>query len=88
MIEPAQAKIDIISDKDNFIVNEPVKDINGNFRTISVKPIDVSKFANQFFDTDYQIFMSATIDKLGFCENMGLEKDDVAFVDTPKSPFL
>ena len=31
--------------------------------------------------------MSATIDKLGFCENMGLEKDDVAFVDTPKSPF-
>ena len=40
-----------------------------------------------FFDTDYQIFMSATIDKQSFCENMGLEKDDVAFVDTPKSPF-
>ena len=78
---------DIISDKDNFIVNDPQKDINGNFRTISVKPIDVSKFAHEFFDTEYQIFMSATIDHSSFCENMGLEKDDVAFVDTPKSPF-
>jgi len=83
----AQAKIDIMSDKDNFVVNDPVKDLNGNFRTISVKPIDVSKFANTFFETDYQIFMSATIDKSNFCENMGLEKEDVAFVDTPKSPF-
>ena len=62
----AQAKIDIISDKDNFIVNDPVKDINGNFRTISVKPIDVSKFAHEFFDTEYQIFMSATIDHSSF----------------------
>ncbi|MDH3396001.1 MAG: DEAD/DEAH box helicase family protein [Nitrosopumilus sp.] len=83
----AQAKIDIMADKDNFVVNDPVKDLNGNFRTVSVKPIDVSKFANSFFETEYQIFMSATIDKSSFCENMGLQKDDVAFVDTIKSPF-
>jgi Rad3-related DNA helicase len=83
----SQAKIDIISDKDNFVVNDPIRDLNGNFRTISVKPIDISKFAKTFFETEYQIFMSATIDKNTFCENMGLEKDDVAFVDTPKSPF-
>ncbi|PJC51273.1 MAG: helicase [Nitrosopumilales archaeon CG_4_9_14_0_2_um_filter_34_16] len=83
----AQAKIDILSDKDNFVVNDPIKDLNGNFRTISVKPIDVSKFAKSFFETDYQLFMSATIDQSSFCENMGLEKDDVAFVDTEKSPF-
>ena len=83
----AQAKIDIVSDKDNFIVNDPIRDLHGNFRTISVKPIDVSKFANTFFETEYQIFMSATIDKNSFCENMGFEKDDIAFVDTPKSPF-
>jgi Rad3-related DNA helicase len=31
--------------------------------------------------------MSATIDHKSFCENMGFEKEDVAFVDTPKSPF-
>lgn len=83
----AQAKIDITSDKDNFIVNDPLKDFNGNFRTISVKPIDVSKFAKDFFDTEYQVFMSATINKQSFCENMGFEKDEVAFIDTPKSPF-
>lgn len=83
----AQAKIDIASDKDNFVVNDPVRDLNGNFRTISVKPIDVSKFANTFFETEHQIFMSATIDKQSFCENMGLNKDEVALVDAPKSPF-
>jgi Rad3-related DNA helicase len=31
--------------------------------------------------------MSATIDKFSFCENMGLQKDAIAFIDTPKSPF-
>lgn len=83
----AQAKIDIVSDKNNFVVNDPLRDLNGNFRTISVKPVDVSKFANTFFETEYQIFMSATIDKKSFCENMGLEDNSVAFVDAPKSPF-
>ena len=83
----AQAKIDILSDKDNFVVNSPVRDLNGNFRTVSIKPIDVSKFAKSFFETEYQIFMSATIDKQSFCENMGFDPEEVAFVDTPKSPF-
>ena len=83
----AQAKIDIMSDKDNFVVNDPIKDLNGSVRTISVKPIDVSKFASSFFETEYQLFMSATIDKSSFCENMGLPPDEVAFVDTAKSPF-
>jgi Rad3-related DNA helicase len=83
----AQAKIDILVDKDNFVVNEPTKDFNGNFRNISLKPIDVSKFSKTFFTTEFQIFMSATIDHKSFCENMGFEKDDVAFIDTPKSPF-
>ncbi len=83
----AQAKIDISHDKDNFVVNDPVKDLDGNFRTISVKPVDISKFAKTFFETEHQVFMSATIEKSGFCENMGFEKDDVAFVDTEKSPF-
>ncbi|QLH10763.1 helicase [Nitrosarchaeum sp. AC2] len=83
----AQAKIDILTGKDNFVVNDPVRDLNGNFRSISVKPIDVSSFANSFFTTEYQIFMSATIDRFSFCENMGLTQDEVAFIDTPESPF-
>jgi len=83
----AQAKIDILADKDNFIVNEPVRDYDGNFRNISLKPIDISKFSKIFFNTEFQLFMSATIDHESFCENMGFEKDDIAFIDTPKSPF-
>jgi len=83
----AQAKIDIIADKNNFVVNDPMTDFNGNFKTISLKPIDVSKFSKSLFNTEFQIFMSATIDHKSFCENMGFEKEDVAFVDTPKSPF-
>lgn len=83
----AQAKIDILADKDNFIVNEPQKDFSGNFKNISLKPIDVSKFSKLFFNTEYQIFMSATIDHKSFCQNMGLKEDEVAFIDTPKSPF-
>ncbi|MGD8638584.1 MAG: helicase C-terminal domain-containing protein [Nitrosopumilaceae archaeon] len=83
----AQAKIDILADKDNFIVNAPMKDFNGNFRNVSLKPIDVSKFTDTFFTTEFQIFMSATIDHKSFCENMGLKEDDVSFVDAPKSPF-
>ena len=83
----AQAKIDILTDKDNFVVSEPQKDFNGNFRNISLKPIDVSKFSKSFFNTEYQIFMSATIDHKSFCQNMGLKEDEVAFIDTPKSPF-
>jgi Rad3-related DNA helicase len=83
----AQAKIDILADKNNFIVNEPNIDFNGEFRSISVKPIDVSKFSSSFFTTEYQMFMSATIDHRSFCENMGFEKDKVAFIDTPLSPF-
>lgn len=83
----AQAKIDILIDKENFVVNDPVMDYDGNFRTISIKPIDISKFSKIFFTTEFQIFMSATIDHESFCENLGLEKDQVAFIDTPKSPF-
>ena len=83
----AQAKIDILEDKENFVVNDPVFDLNGKLRMISIKPIDTSKFTNSFFDTDYQIFMSATIDKHSFCENMGMDMNQVAFIDAPKSPF-
>ena len=83
----AQAKIDIQNNRENFIINDPLLDFNGNIKSISIKPIDISKFADSFFQTDYQIFMSATIDKRSFCENIGLDEDVVGFVDTPRSPF-
>lgn len=83
----SQARIDMVSDKENFVVNDPEKDLDGNFRMVSIKPIDISKFVKSFFETEYQVFMSATIDKESFCENTGMVPSEVAFVDTPKSPF-
>ena len=82
-----QGKISILQDKDNFVASQPVRNPDGSFDSLSVKPVDVSKFTSEFFDTEYQMFMSATVDKAGFCENMGLDTNKVAFVDTPKSPF-
>jgi len=84
----ANAHAEILSNKDNFIINEPFRDAGGNFRSVSVKPLDISKYVSSFFDLENQIFMSATIDKESFCENTGMDPSKVAFVDTPKSPFL
>ncbi len=83
----AQARIDILRDKDNFVAGRPARHQDGSFDSLSVKPIDISKFTNEFFDTEYQLFMSATVDKSSFCENMGMDPKDVAFIDTPRSPF-
>ncbi|MDE0090309.1 MAG: ATP-dependent DNA helicase [Thaumarchaeota archaeon] len=85
--EAAHARQEISSDMGNFVVNRPETDADGNIRTISVKPIDVSGFAGEFFTSKHNLFMSATIDKPSFCENMGLDPDSVAIVDAPESPF-
>ncbi|MGQ0794828.1 MAG: helicase C-terminal domain-containing protein [Nitrosopumilaceae archaeon] len=82
------ASIEIKSNKDNFIIDEPKKDDRGNFKSLSIKPLDISKYVGSLFDIPTRIFMSATIDKDSFCENTGIALSEVAFVDTPKSPFL
>jgi len=80
------ARNDIDANRENFIINDPDLE-NGKFKSISIKPLDISDFTDSFFETEYQIFMSATIDREGFCENMGMDPSQVAFIDTPKSPF-
>ncbi len=47
----------------------------------------MSKYVQEFFLTEYQIFMSATIEKNSFCETTGLPTSEVGFVDVPHSPF-
>lgn len=79
--------VEINSNKNNFVVNDPFKDERGNFRSVSIKPLDISKYVKAFFDIENQVFMSATIDKDSFCENTGLDPSKVGFVDTPRSPF-
>jgi ATP-dependent DNA helicase DinG len=83
----ANSHAEIFSNKDNFVVNDPFRDERGNFRSVSIKPLDISKYVKTFFDIEHQVFMSATIDKDSFCENAGLESSKVGFVDTPRSPF-
>jgi Rad3-related DNA helicase len=83
----ANAHAEIFLNKNNFVVNDPFSDERGNFRSVSVKPLDISKYVKTFFDIENQVFMSATIDKDSFCENAGLDPSKVGFVDTPRSPF-
>ncbi len=83
----SNAKVELESNKENFVINDPYFDERGNLRSLSIKPLDISKYVKTFFDVDTQLFMSATIDKASFCENTGLDPSKVAFVDTPKSPF-
>jgi len=82
----ARARSELSSDPENFIINKP-KVQKGKFKSISIKPLDISKYVKAFFITPFQIFMSATIDKDSFCQNMGFSSDEIAFVDTPNSPF-
>ena len=77
----------ISTNKSNFVINNPEIDKNGEFRSISIQPLYISKYVNDYFQNPIQIFMSATIDKASFCENMGFSQDTVAFVDTLHSPF-
>jgi len=81
-----KAKNEIESKPENFIINKPFLD-GEKFRSISIKPLDISEYVQQFFVTPFQIFMSATIDKESFCEDMGIPPTEVAMVDTPHSPF-
>ncbi len=82
-----RARVEIASDPENFIINEPEKEEEEKLKSIAIKPLDVSKYVKLFCITPFQIFMSATIDKTSFCENMGFSQDEIAFVDTPRSPF-
>ena len=82
----ARVRSEISSDLGNFIINEPEYK-KGKFKSIIVKPLDVSKYVKEFFITPFQIFMSATINRDSFCQNMGFASEEIAFVDTPRSPF-
>ncbi len=78
----------IESDKENYIVNDVVREeITGEFSRISVKPIEIAKFVQSFFQSENQIFMSATIDRKSFCQNMGFKESEVDLIEISRSPF-
>lgn len=82
----ARGRATIAERKENFIINDP-DTRGGRPASLSVVPLDIAPYTRAFFITPYQVFMSATIDRNSFCETAGLERDDVAFIDAPYSPF-
>lgn len=82
-IVDVRAMID--NDKENFVIQTPENDIGGNFRKVSIVPIEISEFAGDYFDSETQIFLSATIDNENFSNSLGMR--DCAFIDMSKSPF-
>lgn len=83
----AKARLELYTNRDNFVINKPVM-YGGEFHSLQVKPLDISKYAKKFFVTPIQVYMSATIDLDSFCQNMGFDADEVAFVEASRSPFL
>ncbi len=80
----AAASAEISSNKDNFVINLPR---NPQYSLADVRPLDISKYVQKFFDAPVQVFMSATINRNSFCETTGIAPSDVAIVDAPVSPF-
>lgn len=79
------ARRDINRNADNFIMQEPQFDEGGRFKRVSAVPLDITGYTRDLFDSEIQVFMSATIDKTNFSKIMGLK--NCAFIDVPKSPF-
>lgn len=79
------ARRDINQNVDNFIMQKPQFDEAGRFKRVSAVPLDITGYTRDLFDSEVQIFMSATIDKSNFSKMMGL--NNCAFIDVPKSPF-
>ena len=73
-----------LSDKNNFIIQDPETDKNGEFKKVSLQPIDVGKYAKQYLNSEYQIFMSGTIDDKNFAKSIGMNNDEYKFIDIKK----
>ncbi|MDA7952398.1 MAG: helicase [Nitrosopumilus sp.] len=78
---------DLKGDPGNFVVADPATDQAGDIKSVSVHPIDISAYAGDLLGAGMRLFMSATVEKAGFCETLGLDPSTVAMIDTPRSPF-
>lgn len=77
---------DMGKDIENFIV-QPDNPDPSKTNLVSIKPLNISNYVPDFFDYKTQVFLSATLEKKTFCNNMGFKEDECAFVEIPKSPF-
>lgn len=75
---------EFLDEPENFVIDKPSDEGSIFF---SIKPLKISKYTKLFFSSPFQIFMSATINKASFCQNMGLDTSQVMFLEIEKSPF-
>lgn len=91
MLEKHQSKIEKfikLYDEENWVF-EIIAGEGKAMRKLMFKPIDVSSYTEQtlFKSGRHVLMMSATIlDKKGFCQTLGINEDDCAFISIP-SPF-
>ena len=76
----------IEENSENILINEK-KDIHDEIEKIVFTPLEIKDYVKDFFNFPIQIFMSATINHEIFCETMGFEKNECAFIEVEKSPF-
>jgi len=77
---------DMSQNSENFVV-QPDNPDPEKTKSLSIKPLEINQYVNEFFNYENQIFLSATIDKIFFCKNMGLNEEKCALIEVPKSPF-
>jgi len=71
---------------ENFVIQPGTDPFTGK-PVVSVKPIEIAKYTRQFFDMPLQMFLSATINRRMFCETMGFDESECAFIEVERSPF-
>lgn len=77
---------DLKNKKENFATQQHTNIFDGSF-TLSIKPIDIQGYTERFFNLPHQLFMSATINKEVFCQNMGFLESQCEFIEIEQSPF-
>lgn len=91
MLEKHQSKLEKfmkLYDEENWVF-EIIEGEGRAKRKLMFKPIDISSYTEQtlFKSGRHVLMMSATIlDKKGFCQTLGIDEDDCAFISIP-SPF-
>lgn len=62
---------------------EHIFELNAEQKEVSVKPIFVSDMFNQIRNSQFQLFMSATISDVMLFETLNLDRNDTAFIKLP-----
>jgi len=78
-------KDDIIEKPENFVYYIEKDKYKKN--QLNIKPLDLSGYIKKYLDIQKQTFLSGTIDKKFFCKSIGINPDDVGFIEVPKSMF-